>query len=116
MEFSFDERRLLTEQMNSYSRRGKRQHDDVGNGGAGGFRIVYEEAYINMNGSADLSGGGARQRSLSGKKYVVERMKDWWKDRVRERGEPNLYRRRHNACGRGGTDDNDAWSSGCVKM
>ena len=39
--FSFDKQRPLTEQINPYSQRGKRQHDDVGNGGAGGFRIVY---------------------------------------------------------------------------
>lgn len=119
--FSFDERRPLKEQMNPYSRKGKRQHDDVvGDGGAGGFRIVYEEAYINMNGSTDLNGGGggARQRPTSGnKEYVVERMKDRRKDRVRQRGEPNPYRRRHDAStGRGRADDNDARSSGCVVM
>ncbi|KAL3765484.1 hypothetical protein ACHAW5_008734 [Stephanodiscus triporus] len=119
--FSFDERRPLREQTNPYSRRGERQHDDVVVGGAGGFRIVYEEAYVNMNGgSTDLVNGGARQRPTSGKEYVVERMKDRRKDRVRERGEPNPYRSssRHDAGGGRGRadDDDDARSSGCVVM
>jgi hypothetical protein len=109
--FSFDGRRPLREQMNPYSRKGERQHDDVH---GGGFRIVYEEAYFNMNGSMDLNGASKQHRSASGKEYVVERMKDRRKDRVRERGEPNPYRRRHST--QGAADDADVTSSGCVVM
>ena len=107
--FGFDERRPLGEQMNPYSRKGARQHDDLDDGVV---RIVYEEAYVNMNGSTDLNGAARQQRSLSGKEYVVERMKDRRRDRVRERGEPNPYRRRNNR----GVDDEDGQSTGCVVM
>ncbi len=47
-------------------------------------RIVYEEAYINMNGLTDLNGAARQQSLLSGKEYIVERMKDRRKDRVRD--------------------------------
>ena len=116
--FGFDERRPLGEQMNPYSRKGARQHDDLDDGVV---RIVYEEAYVNMNGSTDLNGsamGQQRRQQLSrssGKDYVVERMRDRRRDRVRERGEPNPYRRRDDDGGT--TDDGDGRSrTGCVVM
>lgn len=101
--FSFDAQRPLSEQMNPYSRRGKRQHDDVVSNA--GFRIEYEEAHLEMNGETTLK--EAKQR-LRGKEYVVERAKQRRKDRVRERGEPNPYRARRV--------DGESESSGCVVM
>jgi hypothetical protein len=95
--FSFDGRRPLGEQKNPYSRRGERQHNDLDEDGGGVVRTVYEEAYINVNGLLmDLNGAARRQGLLSGKEYVVERMKDRRRDRVRERGDPNPYRRRND--------------------
>jgi hypothetical protein len=108
--FSFDGRRPLREQMNPYSRKGEQQHDDVHDGG---FRIVYEEAHVNMNGSMDLNGAAKQQRSVNGKEYIIERMKDRRKYRVRERGEPNPYRRQHS---QGVADDANDRSSWCVVM
>lgn len=109
--FTFDDNRPLGDQMNPYSRRGKRQHDNIGQNG--GFRIQYEEAYLDMNGS-EMSEAKAAMR---GKEFVVERMKNRREKRVRERGEPNPYiRRRGGAGGRGGAEDEDAEASGCVIM
>ena len=108
--FTFDKGRPLGEQMNPYSRRGSRQHDNVDDGS---FRIEYEEAYMDMN-SSDLN---QAKRVMRGKEYVVERMKDRRRDRVRERGEPNPYLRRNGIernRGKGGDDDETA--SGCVVM
>ena len=78
------------------------------------MRIVYEEAHVNVNGpSMDLIGAARRQGLLSGKEYVVERMKDRRRDRVRERGDPNPYRRRNN----GGAQDNKGGQlTGCIVM
>ena len=50
----------------------------------GVVRIVYEEAYVNMNGLTDLNGATRQQSLLSGKEYIVEMMKDRRKDRVRD--------------------------------
>ena len=110
--FTFDGRRPLREQMNPYSRKGERQHDGIHDGG---FRIVYEEAYFNMNGTMDLDGASKQWRSGSGKECVIERMKDRRKDRVRERGEPNPYRRRQGS-NQGAANEVNPTSSGCVVM
>lgn len=77
----------------------------------GDFRILYEESHFNMNGgwssprgdhSSSGGGGGggfggfaSMQRMRGGKEYVVERMKNRRKYRVRERGEPNPYHQPH---------------------
>ena len=103
--FSFDKGRPMGEQMNPYSRKGKRQHDHLDNNG--GFRFEYEEAYFDMNGE-DLSEAKMRMR---GKEYVVERMKDRRKNRVRERGDPHPFGRP-----RRGRQGSDAEESGCVIM
>ena len=50
----------------------------------GVVRIVYKEAYVNMNGLTDLNGATRQQSLLSGKEYIVEMMKDRRKDRVRD--------------------------------
>ena len=83
--FSFDKEKPISEQMNPYSRRGKQQHDKIDQNG--GFRIEYEEAYFDMNGS-DLADA---KRVMRGKEHIVERMKDRRKHRVRERGDPNPW-------------------------
>lgn len=85
--FSFDSKRPMNEQMNPYSRRGKRQHDHIDTSGP---RIEYEEAYFDMNGM-DLN---EARNSVRRKEVVVERMRDRRKHRVRERGEPNPSQRR----------------------
>jgi hypothetical protein len=94
-----------------------------------------------MNGgwssSSPRGGGGSgfsgMERMRGGKEYVVERMKNRRKYRVRERGDPNPYyshhRRNHhvnNVDNRGGgdvgkkfnnnKDDVDSVASGCVVM
>jgi hypothetical protein len=94
-----------------------------------------------MNGgwssSSPRGGGGSgfsgMERMRGGKEYVVERMKNRRKYRVRERGDPNPYyshhRRHHhvnNVDNRGGgdadkklnnnKDDVDSVASGCVVM
>ena len=56
----------------------------------GVVRIVYEEAYVNMNGLTDLNGATRQQSLLSWKEYVVEMMKDWRKDHVRDINLMNL--------------------------
>ena len=82
-------------------------HDDDGN-----YRVLYEEGHLSMNGgwslprgsgssgSGSFSGDGGGFSSMermrvSRKEYVVERMKDRRKYRVRDRGEPNPYRHHH---------------------
>lgn len=109
----------------------------------GDFRILYEESHFNMNGGQwssprdSTNGGGSLGRSggfsssmermRGGKEYVVERMKNRRKYRVRERGEPNPYNshhRRHphvdvnynNGEGAGKNDKNSSVASGCVIM
>ena len=104
----------MREQMNPYSRRGKRQHDHIVNGGV---EIEYEEAYIDMGAGGGLSSSSRR----SGKESVVERMKARRKERVRERGDENPYKwgtttapRRRGGGGDGGSE---AWSgSACSIM
>jgi hypothetical protein len=113
--FNFDPDRPMTEQRNPYSRRGVRQHDDINTDG--GFRVIYEEAYVNMNSSgggfdnnnAKSSSSSTTHRSTniiirSGKEYVVERMKERRETRLRERGDPNPYKtqRRHAGSSGGG--------------
>ena len=77
--FRFDAKRPLKEQMNPYSRKGDRQrqrqhqHDDV-DVDTGGFKVEYEQVYVNMNGGFDLNGDAKRSTVQSGKEYVVERM------------------------------------------
>ena len=80
--FSFDSSRPLNQQMNPYSRKGKRQHDHINK--HGGIRIEYEEAYFDMNGM-DLM---ESKRAMNGKETIVKRMSERRKNRVRERGEP----------------------------
>ena len=104
--FSFDTGRPMGEQMNPYSRRGKRQHDHIKDGG---LRIEYEEAYFDMNvGDTDFS---EAKLAMRGKEAVVERMKERRRNRVRDRGEPNPRRRRSTNTRGSDTDD-----SGCVVM
>lgn len=102
--FSFDKEKPISEQMNPYSRRGKQQHDKIDQNG--GFRIEYEEAYFDMNGS-DLADA---KRVMRGKEHIVERMKDRRKHRVRERGDPNPWQ-----AGRLPENESDG-DSGCVVM
>ena len=83
----------MGEQMNPCSKKRKRQHDHIDQKN-GGFRIEYEEAYFDM-----------------GKEFVVERMKDRRRNRVRERDEANTFQRR-NGLG----VENDAENVGCVVM
>jgi hypothetical protein len=113
--FNFDPDRPMTEQRNPYSRKGSRQHDDINTDG--GFRVIYEEAYVNMNAggggfdnnNAKSSSSSSTHRSTniiirSGKEYVVERMKERRETRLRERGDPNPYKtqRRHAGSSGGG--------------
>lgn len=117
--FTIDNKRPMKEQMNPYSRKGDRQHDDVD---TGGFKVVYEEVYVNMNGGFDLNGAAKRSTIRSGKEYFVKRMNDQRKTRMRERGEPlPSDQRRHTSSSiRGGetlTNSGDAQSTlGCVIM
>ncbi|KAL7554953.1 hypothetical protein ACHAWF_018513 [Thalassiosira exigua] len=101
--FSFDRTKSMGQQTNPYSRRGKRQHDHLNEGG---YRIEYEEAHFDLNGG-DLS---QARRVLRGKEHVVERMHDRRRSRKRERGDPYPYR-----TGRDG-EDAEAGGSGCVVM
>ena len=80
--FSFDSSKPLGSQMNPYSRRGKRQHDNINK--HGGIRIEYEESYFDMNGM-DLM---ESKRAMRGKETVINRMHNRRKDRERQRGEP----------------------------
>jgi hypothetical protein len=109
--FNFDTNRPMNEQRNPYSRKGARQHDDIDT--EGGFRVIYEESYVNMNaGGFDLNGAASKSSShrstniiiRSGKEYVVERMKERRETRLRERGDPNPYKtqRRHAGSSGGG--------------
>jgi hypothetical protein len=112
--FSFDRCRPLGEQKNPYSRRGERQHNNLNKDGSGSMRIVYEEAYVNVNGpSMDLNGAARWQGLLSVKEYIVERMKDKRRDRVRERGDPNPYWRRNDG---GAGDYKGSQSMGSIVM
>lgn len=104
--FSFDPKRPMDEQMNPYSRKGKRQHDHIKNGG---FRIEYEESYLDMDGGLDLSGARSTSRR---KEIVVERMRDRRMERVRERGDPNPHTRRR----RRQAKEDEAEGAGCVIM
>ncbi len=79
----------------------------------GDFRILYEESHFNVNGGwsspsgssgsggfgGSVGGYSGMERMRGGKEYVVERMKNRRKYRVRERGEPNPYHVRHNHYG-----------------
>mmetsp|Transcript_14771 Transcript_14771/g.28168 ORF Transcript_14771/g.28168 Transcript_14771/m.28168 type:complete len:273 (-) Transcript_14771:25-843(-) len=102
--FDFDSKRPMKEQMNPYSRKGNRQHDGID---TGGFRIEYEEGYMDMKGGMDLSEAKKNTRS---KEFVVERMNDRRKFRARERGEPNVYEERRRQA------KMDADEAGCVIM
>ena len=104
--FSFDSGRPMREQMNPYSRRGKRQHDHIVNGG---IEIEYEEAYIDMGAGGGLSSPGGRGTGTGGKESVVERMKARRRERVRERGDENPYKRPTAARGDAG-GGSEAWS------
>jgi hypothetical protein len=72
--FRFDAKRPLKEQMNPYLRKGDRQrqrqhqHDDV-DVDTGGFKVEYEQVYVNMNGGFDLNGDAKRSTVRSGKEY-----------------------------------------------
>ncbi len=91
--FSFDGRRPMGEETHPYTRRGERQHDGLDNDNNGITRVVKEEVYVNMNSSTNLNGTVRLWcLSLSENEYVVERMKDRRRNRVRERGNPNPYR------------------------
>jgi hypothetical protein len=99
----------MTEQRNPYSRRGVRQHDDINTDG--GFRVIYEEAYVNMNsGGGGFDNNNAKSSSSSssttthrstniiirsGKEYVVERMKERRETRLREQNEVIRIRTKH---------------------
>jgi len=92
--------------MNPCSKKGKRQHDHIDQKNEG-FGIKYEEAYFDMDGQ-DLS---EVKMVMKGKEFVLERMKNRRRSRLRERGEPNPFQRRN---GRG--LENDAEIVGCVVM
>lgn len=102
--FSFDKGRPLSEQMNPYSRRGSKQHDHINN--TGGYRIEYEESYMEMNIGGNFS---EARKVMSTKEHVVERMNDRRKNRERERGDPNPYQERRRRIQNGE-------ESGCVIM
>ena len=106
--FSFDKSRPMKEQMNPYSRRGARQHDHLDKNG--GFRIEYEEGYLDMSGSMDFADA---KRMTRGKEQVVERMHDRRKTRVRERGEPTPSQRRRMEERMAASNPEE---SGCVVM
>lgn len=115
--FSFDKGRPMNEQMNPYSRRGNKQHDHLKDGG---FRIEYEEAYLDMNvGGIDLSDSN---RATRAKEFVVERMNDRRKYRVRERGDPNPHQNRRRRerqqaqAAAANRKDSGAEDDGCVIM
>ena len=109
--FSFNSKRPMSEQMNPYSRKGKRQHDHIT---TGGFQIEYEEAYFTMNGETTFS--DAKKKATMGKEYVVERMKDRRKNRVRERGEPNPYQQQRQQCATTREPGSESGDSACVIM
>ncbi len=102
--FSFDKGRPLGEQMNPYSRKGSKQHDHIKN--SGGYRIEYEESYMEMNIGGNFS---EARKVMSTKEHVVERMNDRRKNRERERGDPNPYQERRRRIENGE-------ESGCVVM
>ena len=102
--FSFDKGKPLGEQMNPYSRKGSKQHDHINN--TGGYRIEYEESYMEMNTSSNFS---EARKVMSSKEHVVERMNDRRKNRERERGDPNPYQERRRR-------DENGEESGCVVM
>jgi hypothetical protein len=110
--FSFDKGNPVGDQVNPYSRRARRQHDHIKehNNNNGGMRIEYEEAYLDMTG-ADFN---QARRVMKSKEYVVARMNDRRKNRVRERGEPNPYLKRAGLEKNAG--EKDAESSGCAIM
>ncbi len=110
--FSFDGWRPVGEETHPYLQRGERHHNGLDNNNNSIVRVVYEEVYINMNREMDLN-GATRQRclSLSGKKYVVERMKDRRRNCMSEWGDPNPYWRRNN---RGADDNEGSQSMGCI--
>ena len=107
--FSFDTTRPLNQQMNPYSRKGKRQHDHVNK--HGGIRIEYEEAYFDMNGM-DLM---ESKQAMRGKETIVKRMSERRKNRVRERGEPNPYHQQQSREGGGGRGV-ESGDSACIIM
>ena len=117
--YSIKGKRQRQQQQHQQSRN---EDDDVKKGNTtdeddddhGDFRILYEESHFNMNGGwsfpSSSSGSGfggsvggysGMERMRGGKEYVVERMKNRRKYRVRERGEPNPYHHhvRHNHYG-----------------
>jgi len=108
--FTFTNTKPLNEQMNPYSRKGKRQHDHLNKFGNNSLKFEYEESYFEMgNNSMDIM-----ESKRMGKEKVVKRMNERRKDRVRERGEPNPYQQRRRKQREGTVEDDE--SPGCVVM
>mmetsp|Transcript_27531 Transcript_27531/g.56570 ORF Transcript_27531/g.56570 Transcript_27531/m.56570 type:complete len:275 (+) Transcript_27531:54-878(+) len=112
--FSFDAGRPTSDQRNPYSRRRhSRGNSHLGGGGDEDIRIEYEESYFDMNGgSGSISDFSQARNMMKGKEYVVERMKDRRKHRIRERGQPNPYAERR----KNDEELRTAESSGCAIM
>ena len=77
--FTFNSTKPLNEQMNPYSRRGKRQHDHLNTKFSNNIKFEYEESYFEMgNNSMDIM-----ESKRMGKEKVVKALKKKWPDNLK---------------------------------